>query len=61
MRFNCVLVPQLTVAVHAVCAAQCPKCGHGEAYYNEVQTRSADEPATLFFRCCKCHHNWKEG
>lgn len=49
----------LRVAARA--AAQCPKCGNGEAYYNEVQTRSADEPATLFFRCVKCHHNWKEG
>ncbi|CAL5220751.1 g2813 [Coccomyxa viridis] len=39
----------------------CPKCGHGRAYFMEVQTRSADEPATLFFKCEECGHNWREG
>ncbi|EIE23460.1 hypothetical protein COCSUDRAFT_28851 [Coccomyxa subellipsoidea C-169] len=39
----------------------CPKCGHTAAYFMEVQTRSADEPATLFFKCEKCAHNWREG
>ena len=26
-----------------------------------AQIRSADEPATLFFRCTKCACNWREG
>lgn len=39
----------------------CGKCSHGEAAFMEIQTRSADEPATLFFRCCKCAFQWKEG
>ena len=26
-----------------------------------LQIRSADEPATLFFRCAKCGSNWREG
>jgi len=38
----------------------CPKCGHGEAYFREAQTRSADEAATLFFDCVKCSHKWRE-
>ena len=38
----------------------CPKCGHQEAYYWTVQTRSADEAATRFFRCVKCSHTWRE-
>lgn len=38
----------------------CPKCGHGSAYFFEVQTRSADEPATLFLRCVRCTHQWRE-
>jgi len=40
--------------------AQCPKCGNTEAYYKEFQTRSADEPATIFYQCTECHANWKE-
>ena len=42
-------------------AAKCGKCGGGEAYFLEVQTRSADEPASLFFRCTRCAHRWREG
>jgi len=39
---------------------ECPRCGHLEAYYWEVQTRAGDEPATRFFRCTKCGHTWRE-
>lgn len=42
-------------------AATCEACGHQEAYFKEFQTRSADEPATLFYRCVKCKQYWKEG
>ena len=38
----------------------CEKCGHPEAYYYIRQTRSADEPSTTFYRCCKCNHSWRE-
>jgi DNA-directed RNA polymerase III subunit RPC11 len=41
--------------------AKCEACGHPEAFFNEVQIRSADEPATLFYCCCKCKHRWREG
>ncbi|KAA6381967.1 MAG: DNA-directed RNA polymerase III subunit RPC11 [Streblomastix strix] len=40
--------------------AQCPRCGHNEAYHFEMQTRSADEPATHFYKCVKCKKNWRE-
>ena len=42
-------------------ASECEKCGHDKAFFREVQIRSADEPATLFFRCCKCSHVRREG
>ena len=42
-------------------AAQCPSCGNKEAFFLEIQTRSADEPASLFFRCAACGHRWREG
>ena len=40
--------------------AVCPKCGHKEAYWWLRQTRSADEAPTLFLRCTKCGHSWRE-
>lgn len=38
----------------------CPKCHHTIAYYWMVQTRSADEAMTTFFRCKKCGYTWRE-
>eukprot|EP00123_Amoebidium_parasiticum_P002456 comp13710_c0_seq1/m.9379 comp13710_c0_seq1/g.9379 ORF comp13710_c0_seq1/g.9379 comp13710_c0_seq1/m.9379 type:complete len:109 (-) comp13710_c0_seq1:104-430(-) len=42
--------------------ADCPKCGHTRAYYMQVQTRSADEPSTIFYRCAnhQCKNQWRE-
>ena len=40
--------------------AECPKCKHAKAYYWEVQTRAADEPATKFLKCEKCKHIWRD-
>ena len=38
----------------------CPKCGHGEAFWVMRQTRAADEPTTRIYRCAKCSHTWRE-
>lgn len=40
--------------------AECDKCGNNKAYYWEVQTRAADEPATKFLKCTKCKHIWRD-
>ncbi len=40
--------------------ANCDKCGHKKAFFWDVQTRSADEPSTRFFRCEKCKHTWRD-
>jgi len=40
--------------------AACPACDSKEAYYMSVQIRSADEPATIFYRCVKCTHRWRQ-
>lgn len=42
------------------CQVKCPKCSHEEALFVELQTRSADEPMTIFYQCIKCKFNWKE-
>lgn len=38
----------------------CAKCGHDEAVWWMLQTRSADEPTTQFYRCVKCNHTWRD-
>jgi DNA-directed RNA polymerase subunit M len=37
----------------------CEKCGNNEAVWWMLQTRSADEPTTQFYRCIKCSHTWR--
>jgi DNA-directed RNA polymerase subunit M len=39
--------------------AECPKCGHKEAAYWQLQTRSADEGMTTFYRCLNCKYTWR--
>jgi DNA-directed RNA polymerase subunit M len=38
---------------------ECPKCSNREAVWWMLQTRSADEPTTQFYRCTKCSHTWR--
>lgn len=37
----------------------CEKCGNDEAVWWMLQTRSADEPTTQFYRCTKCSYTWR--
>lgn len=39
---------------------QCGKCGQKKVTYTEAQTRSADEPMTLFCTCLNCGKSWKQ-
>ena len=38
---------------------ECPKCGNNIASWWMLQTRSADEATTQFYRCTKCNHTWR--
>lgn len=38
---------------------KCGKCGQKKTTYNQVQTRSADEPMTTFVYCMHCGNRWK--
>ena len=38
----------------------CVKCENNRAYFLQIQIRSADEPSTLFYKCTKCGHDWRE-
>jgi transcription elongation factor S-II len=37
----------------------CKKCKSKKCTFYEMQTRSADEPATIFITCIDCGKNWK--
>ena len=41
---------------------KCPneKCESRQAYFRQVQIRSADEPMTNFYRCVECATDWRE-
>jgi len=47
----------------ATTGVACPRvgCDSSRAAFIEVQIRSADEPATLFYRCVGCGHMWRDG
>lgn len=38
---------------------KCSKCKKRNCSYNQLQTRSADEPMTTFVLCNECGHRWK--
>jgi hypothetical protein len=39
---------------------KCHGCGKRECTYYEMQTRSADEPMTIFITCVNCGKRWKQ-
>ena len=40
----------------------CPNtsCSYHEAYFMQMQIRSADEPMSVFYKCVKCSHQWND-
>jgi len=38
---------------------RCSRCNKRECSYSQLQTRSADEPMTVFVCCINCGHRWK--
>ena len=37
----------------------CKKCKQSKTSYTALQTRSSDEPMTLFVRCLTCGNRWR--
>lgn len=38
---------------------KCSKCKQNKVTYFEAQTRSADEPMTIFYECLECGNKWR--
>lgn len=57
-----ILIYSLTYP-HSLYKATCPKCENNRAYFMQIQIRSADEPSSIFYKCCRntCGHQWREG
>jgi transcription elongation factor S-II len=39
---------------------KCGRCYKRQCTYYEMQTRSADEPMTIFIRCLNCGKQWRQ-
>lgn len=39
---------------------KCGKCKKKKVSYYQLQTRSSDEPMTIFFKCLECGNRWKQ-
>jgi hypothetical protein len=39
---------------------QCRRCGSKKTAYVQMQTRSADEPSTIFANCIACGNRWRQ-
>mmetsp|Transcript_11033 Transcript_11033/g.30976 ORF Transcript_11033/g.30976 Transcript_11033/m.30976 type:complete len:114 (-) Transcript_11033:44-385(-) len=40
--------------------SHCSKCSYNKAYFMQMQIRSADEPMSVFYKCCKCGFQWND-
>jgi DNA-directed RNA polymerase III subunit RPC11 len=41
-------------------ASTCPLCNNKEAFFLQIQIRSADEPMSIFYKCVQCSHQWND-
>lgn len=53
-------VLQEEINVDGTSRIDCPNCNSKEAYSWLVQTLPSDEPETMFFKCIKCKHQWRQ-
>lgn len=40
--------------------AKCPYCPCNQAFFMQIQIRSADEPMSTFYRCVDCSKQWND-
>lgn len=54
------VVPDAIDMVEESTMFQCRKCKSRLITYTQAQTRSADEPMTVFFYCATCGNRWRQ-
>lgn len=54
------MLKEKDIDVLPIISVACQKCGHNQAFFWTVQTRSGDEAETKFFKCTKCSYTWRE-
>ncbi|MDG7036079.1 MAG: RPA12/RPB9/RPC11 RNA polymerase family protein [Nitrososphaerota archaeon] len=52
---NVIVLPPVKTTV-----GECSRCGKGPIAKLIMQTRSADEPSTIFYRCENCLFTWRD-
>lgn len=57
-NMNKAMVAQPERSINA--SLECSSCGQYKVTYTEAQTRSADEPMTVFCTCLNCGKSWKQ-
>ena len=60
-RQETVVVANKEELIDGVEEKECPSCHQIAKFIQwQVQTRSADEAPTTFYKCSKCNHTWRD-
>lgn len=46
--------------ITVACQNEQSACNSNKAFFVQIQMRSADEPATTFYKCVKCGFQWRQ-